>query len=505
VQGLINTETTAYQLIPPDYKKAIDQGEDFYIQFHQLTPETESMVVKIIHRYLAKFDIVYIKDTIITIVKELSNNAIKANIKRLYFKLKNLEISSSTDYRKGMETFKEEVFEGDNADIFEKLEKSQLVVRVSFKTTDEHIHISVINNIPILDSELSKINARIKKAYKYKDISEAFDDVLDDSEGAGLCLIMAMMLYKNSGLPADSFKIYKKGELTIATISIPQNISERDIHEKLTDSILKEIDEVPAFPENITEIQRQCGDPKSTIKSIAESISKDPGLTTSILKLANSAGYITVKKIDSIEEAVKVIGIKGINTLLLATGVHSVIESKYKHFESLWKSSYKRAFYAQKIAIQLKQTKVSEFAYLAGLLSDIGKIIMLSINPDVLKSLQEVSGRKGIEDTTLLEEIALGLSHSTLGGLICKKWKFNAMLVKTIDFHHRPHMAPKNIRMLVYIVYLADVFVEIENRRFRFDITDEDALEFFKLSQKEEFDRLHSILKESYSRQYGSL
>jgi len=494
-----------YTITPPDFKEAIAEGKDFYIQFHILTHEVEAQVIKIVHRYLEKYDILYIKDTIITVMKELINNSIKANVKRLYFKLKSLDINKTEDYRLGMETFKEDAYQSGDDEIFQRLEESNLVVRISFKNTENHIHINVINNIPILDSEINKINSRIKKAYKYHDISDAFEDVLDESEGAGLGLIMAMMLFKNSGLLPDSFKIYKKGDLTIAALSIPKDMSKTETKQNITQEILKEIEEIPAFPENIKQIQRHCNNPEATIREIADSISRDPGLTTSILKLANSAGYITVKKVDSIDEAVKIIGLRGINTLLVATGVHKVIDTRYKKFESVWKDSYKRAYYAQKIAMQLKKAKISEFAYLAGLLADIGKIILLSINPEQLKRLKEIAGNKAIEDPTLLEEISLGVSHSTLGGLICKKWHFNDSLIQAIEFHHRPHVSPQEVMNLVYIVYLADVFVEIENRKCRFEIVDEDVLDFFDLTDKDDFATLHSILKDTYINQLNMI
>ena len=142
------------------------------------------------------------------------------------------------------------------------------------------------------DGELSKINARIKKAYKYRDISEAFDEVLDDSEGAGLGLIMAMMIFKNIGMPPEAFRIYRKDDLTIAAIAIPQTMDKVRTRVQIAEEILSEIEEIPAFPENIIRIQKLCANPDATIKEIAGAISLDPGLTTSILKLANSAGYI---------------------------------------------------------------------------------------------------------------------------------------------------------------------------------------------------------------------
>ena len=492
-------EEPQFIISPPDYKQSINSGESFYIQFHILSPDVESAIIRILHRYLEKYDLLYIKSTILSVVKELVNNAVKANLKRLYFKIKGLDINIADEYRKGMETFKKETFQDNQGELTKKLEKSKLVVRLSFKTTGESIHISIINNIPILDNELTKTQSRIKKAYKYNDITEAFEDVLDDSEGAGLGLIMALMLLKNSGLPIDTFRLYRKNDLTIASLNIPQNLTPSESKIKVTEAILSEINEIPSFPENIVEIQRLCGNPDVTMKSIAESISRDPGLTTSILKLANSAGYITIKRVDSIEEAVKIIGIKGINTLLVATGVHKIIDSRYKKYEYVWKNANKKAFYAQKIALQLKLNRIGEFVYLAGLLSDIGKIIMLAINPTSVNQLREIAGFKGLTESDLLEEISLGISHSSLGAMVCQKWKFNEALIKTVDLHNKPHLAPETHRQLIYIVYLADIFCDIEGKKTRFEIVDEDVLEYFRLSARKDFEKLHHVLIDSFN------
>ncbi len=499
------TEEKKYLLNPPDYKNAINTGSDFYLQFPLLTPEVDALIIKIINRYLQKFDLQYIKDSIINITKELINNAIKANMKRIYFKLRELDINKTDEYRSGMETFKDDVYASDDSEIRERLVKSNLVVRVSFNLSEKHIHINVINNIPILDSEIKKIQSRINKAFNYSHISEAFEDVLDDSEGAGLGLIMSMMLLKNLGLPKESFTIYKKNELTIAGISIPQQFTEPESKMQVAEELLNEVDEIPAFPKNIVEIQRLCSNPDTTMKQIAESISHDPGLTTSMLKLANSAGYITSKRVESIEEATKIIGIKGINTLLLATGVQKIMGDRYKKFETIWQNSYKKAFYAHKIAIQMKKTKLSEFSYLAALLSDIGYIVMINMKQELTKRLREIAGRKGLDDTDLLEEISLGMSHSTLGAMICRKWRFNDGLVQAIEYNHRPYVAPEKLKQLVYIVYLADSFVEIEKKKSRFEIVDEDVLDYFNLNDRKTFTMLHNVLKETYDAQKSML
>jgi HD-like signal output (HDOD) protein len=494
LEGTIENQVV---LNPPNFKEAIRNGEDFYIQFSLMSPLVEEHLIKVLHRELENYDILYMKDMLLTVLKELINNAVKANAKRLFFRKKGLDIREKEEYRDGMETFKEEVF-SDESSILNELPEAKLVVRVFFKVLPDNLRISIINNIAILEEELVKVESRVKKAYSYKDISDAFDDVLDDSEGAGLGLTMALILFKNIGLPPETFSITTDGKLTIAKINIPRRTDAGEFSVKIAEGILQELENIPSFPENIIEIQRLCGNPDSTIREIADSIKRDPGLTTALLKLANSAGYITIKKIETIEEAVKIIGTKGINMLLVATGVQKVLDSRYKKFETIWKNSYRTAFYAQRIAMQIKHSKMSEFAYLAALLCDIGRIVLLSIGPDKINRLIEITGNRNLAETAVIEEITLGVSHSTLGSLICKKWKFNDALVKAIEFHHRPHMAPERFRDLAYTVYLSYIFNEIENRNCRFEIVDEDVLEYFNLNNRKNFEMLHKVLKDAY-------
>lgn len=498
----MNEGKPSYTIHPPDYHSAIEEGSEFYIQFHRLNEEVESLLIRIIHRYLEQYDILYLRDSIITVMKELINNAVKANLKRLFFKNRDLDIDNEDDYRLGMEAFKDVVFGEEEKEYFARLDTSKLVVRVSFYVSEYQIHISVINNMPILDSELAKIRGRVDKAYRYKDISEAFNDVLDDSEGAGLGLIMALMLFKNCGLNQDSFRIYRKKNLTISTISIPKMYSEQDKQVEVTRELLRELDDIPAFPENIREIQRLMADKESSMKDIGKAIARDPGLTASMLKLANSAGYMTVTRVETIEEAATIIGSKGINALLVASGVHDIFDKRYKRFELIWKDSEKRAFYAQKISIQLKYNKLSEYAYLSALLADLGLIIINSLNPEIMQRLKEITGYKGIEDTSLIEEISLGISHSSIGASIARKWKFNEALTHAIEFHHRPYVAPEEYQELIYIVYLADAFVEIDKGKMKFSTLDEDVLKYFRLEEKPEFDRLHQTLIKALEKQH---
>ena len=499
-----SSETTDYIISPADFKTAVQDGSEISIVFRSLKPTIEAQIIKIIHRYLAKYDILYIKDVVVVAAKELINNAVKANLKRIYFHEKGLNIDEISDYRNGMEGFKSDVFQDDSFqdDYMDKLEQSKLKVGVIFKPDSENLHLTVKNNSKILDAELKKVQTRVEKATKYADISEVFEDVLDDSEGAGLGLMMSIMMMKNSGFKPSSYSIRTDEKNTISSIIIPQKFTEEKTKENISNKILSELKEIPSFPENIMHIKQLCEDPESTVKNISEHISTDPGLTASILKLANSAGYFSMKKAETIEEAVVKIGFKGVDTLLTASGVCSIMDTKYKNkirqYDTVWKNSYKRAYYAQKIALEYKLAKINEMAYLSALLIDIGKIVLLSINPELSSKIKDIVGNKDMENFNVVEEMSLGMSFSYLGSLICKKWNFSDTITYAIEFSKKPYMAETNYKPLVNIVYLSDCMVNIDNKKTRFDFIDEDILSFFKLEKRESFEKLHNYLRENY-------
>ena len=498
---MTQAETKDFFIKPNNYLETLSSKEDFFIQFKRLTEDVESQIIKLIHRFLENYDLIYYKNTVTSIIKELINNAIKANLKRLYFESLRLDINNTKDYRKGMDNFKDDVFQKEENNIIKSLQTSKYMVRVKFGIINDNLTISVINNSQILESELSKIKSRVAKAYRYKNIPEAFTDVLDDSEGAGLGLIIALMLIKNSGFPKNSFTISRNNALTSINLIIPNKVLTQEIYIKIAEDILKEIEDIPALPDNINEIRVLIRDPESKIGDIAQAISRDPGLTASIMKLANSAGYITAKKLETIDEAVKIIGIKGINTLLIATGAQKALESKYEKYETIWTDSYKRAFYAQAITKKMQgNAKLADMAYISALLADIGKIIIMSLQTDSINKIKEINGLKNALDIDLLEEISLGISHSYLGALICKKWNFNESLTKTIEQHHKPHSAEPELKNLIFIVYLADIMVEIENNNYKFETADDEVLNLFKLNDKKKFEEYHASLKNEYNK-----
>jgi HD-like signal output (HDOD) protein len=494
----MSSSKNKYILKPENFTEAIDQKKNFSIQFVIMNRDVEIQLTTILNRLLSSLDRLYLRDALMTILKELITNAVKANAKRLYFQTKNLDINDKEDYRKGMEDFKNECLFHDSP-VFQQLLSSQMRVMVYVKMTAQFPEISIMNTSDIRPEELQKINARIKKAYKYLDITEAFGDVLDDSEGAGLGLIMALMVFKNSGFEKKDFTIASKDNKTVFTIKLSESAGQRKIKDKLSEQITKVLDYIPSFKENILRLVELCDLPESTIQEISSFIKTDPGLSSSILKMANSAGYLTSHRVSTIEEAVMKIGLKGIKTLALATGVDNIISEKFPNFKEQWEISHKKAFYSYKIAIQMKNSRVSDSAYLAGLISNIGIIALMSADIQTMDKIMKLSGLKNITHQDLIEEMTLGISHATLSAKITEKWNFDNDLTETIKYHTRPHLAPEHLHDIINTVYLAYVLIEYETKRIRYQSIDPDSLLFFDIKNEEELVKLQQILYKAYN------
>lgn len=116
--------------------------------------------------------------------------------------------------------------------------------------------------------------------------------------------------------------------------------------------------------------------PNSSISQIAEVIKKDVALSANILKLANSAAFIRSNKVETLDRAIQLIGLKELSQLLFSLGTKQILEDKFPAFLSIWEKSNQCAFYCKLIASKtdLPKDSVSNLMS-AALLHDIGEII----------------------------------------------------------------------------------------------------------------------------------
>jgi putative nucleotidyltransferase with HDIG domain len=478
-------------------KKAIQSGLPLTITTYTLPKEIEVYIEQVVDAFLRQTDQIKLKDYVIYCIQELVVNAKKANTKRVYFAERGLDINDPTDYKEGMEKFKEETL-GQIGHYLQLQKEKGYYIKVVLQLKRNIINIEIRNNVTATKMEQLRIQDKLARSRQFSSLEDALAQVLDDSEGAGLGLVILVLMLKKIGLDDDAFTIKTTDKNTIASISIPLDQTMVENLSILSETIIKNVDNLPQFPENILMVQKLINDPDSDMSTIARQISMDPALTGDLLKIVNSAQYMLSKKVDNISEAVKMVGIKGIKNLLYSYGTQKILGDDTADKKRLWEHSYKTAFYAYNLVKNFKNdNNLLDDVYVGGILHDMGKIIFSNVHPELLNKINSFCSERNMPSSTF-EDLSAGMNHAELGALIAEKWNFPERLVGAIRYHHDPGSAPDIFKDLVDTVYLANMFCEYESGNISFDQFDPGPLENFNLQSKKQIDTLLERLSSGF-------
>ena len=475
-------------------------GETVKLAFHYNSRDNIRFLNSVITKILSKIDMLYLQGVVENVMRELVINAVKANSKRVFFKKRNLDITDSDSYEEGMLEFKDYLI-GQTAELPRELKENGLRVELSLSKENEGFKIVISNNTGLLPFEEERIRLRFEKAREYNDFSDIYVDLADDSEGEGLGIPLTMLFLRNSGIGEDSFEISSEGDVTRSVFTIPLKIQTPEITSDIRQSLIAEINDLPTFPENVIELQRMCRDEKVSMNQIADKLSLDPALSASVLKLSNSAFFMVSRKIENISDALKIIGLKNLNSILLASSARRIMDERFSSYKEVWNHCSKTAFYARLIAKRAGLNGLSEMVFLAALLHDLGKIVLLAANEDLTEHIENVTRSRQMKTSTVLEEVTMGISHSSVGKLIAEKWNFPEYLVEAIAYHHSPVDPAIVNKDIVNITYLANAMCLIEAKKFDFLYFEDEVLSKYGLTKKEDFDALHAELIKQYTAQ----
>jgi HD-like signal output (HDOD) protein len=188
---------------------------------------------------------------------------------------------------------------------------------------------------------------------------------------------------------------------------------------------------------------------------MAAIILKDGGMTARILKLANSAFFGFGQEISDISQAVIYLGTETIKSLILFSNAFAEHEHlKFPGFaaESLSQHSLEAAYASKMIAVhEGEERKVTEEAYVAGLLHDVGKLMLAANLPQQYQEAIAIARREKVP-LAVVERKMFGADHADIGGYLLGLWGLPVPVVEAIALHHRPgHVAQKKFSPLTAV------------------------------------------------------
>lgn len=222
--------------------------------------------------------------------------------------------------------------------------------------------------------------------------------------------------------------------------------------------LVRRMKDLPSLPEAVVAILDVLENPRSTARDLSEALHQDQSLAARILRIVNSAYYGFPREVDTLSKAVTILGYTSIRNLILVTKTFDMFNGGARDntldLKLFWKHSLACGVAAQTIAIRLR-TGLAEEVLLAGLLHDIGKVILATHLHEEFAETVRYAREK---DLLLFEAETelLGATHADFGRWLADAWNLPHNLTEAITYHHDPTQS-KTFFVCASLVHLGDI------------------------------------------------
>ena len=219
--------------------------------------------------------------------------------------------------------------------------------------------------------------------------------------------------------------------------------------------------QLPTLPAIAEEVVEMVDNPKTSASKLGKVIESDQGLTSKVLKIANSAFYGFPKQISTVDFAIIVLGFDALKEIVISISLVSALQKKGdESFDArgFWDHSIYSGVIARRLARDLGY-RVSGEVFVGGLLHDMG---MSVLHQHFNAEYRQIAARADGSGMSFFdaEMETLGVTHAEIGGWLAERWNFPSHLVEAISKHHKPLAADENPD-LVSIIHCADVLANM--------------------------------------------
>lgn len=233
----------------------------------------------------------------------------------------------------------------------------------------------------------------------------------------------------------------KPCEKKVLVTTITRSCALRDLlNKKVLRDLLGGIQTMPSIPSLYARIMEELQSPDASVASVGEIISKDMGMTAKVLQLVNSSFFGIVRHISNAQEAVTLLGIDVVKTLVLGIEVFSTFKnaSSVISVDNIHDHCVRTGVIAKEIAFLEKMNKEkTDNAMIASILHDLGKLLLAEHFTDDYKTVMEITHQKGVPVFEVEKEI-FGVTHAEVGAYILGLWGLPETIIEGIAFHHTP-------------------------------------------------------------------
>lgn len=223
-----------------------------------------------------------------------------------------------------------------------------------------------------------------------------------------------------------------------------------------TENNLWALEDLPPFPLVATRLLEVLSQENAHITGVGRIISAEPVFASRVLQMANSPLFALQTQVKTISHAIVLLGLDRVKAITVTRAMGDFVAPilNSKSLRVCWENSLACAFVAERLARACKMDP--DFAYVAGLLRDIGRLALLVKYPESYANLLAVSGEQGF-DLMATERDLFDIDHCQAGEWLMQKMPFPADLCEVVAHHHD---APSGPFRMVHLVRVADMLAD---------------------------------------------
>jgi HD-like signal output (HDOD) protein len=239
------------------------------------------------------------------------------------------------------------------------------------------------------------------------------------------------------------------------------------------EALIGNIDHLPTPPVVFSQINRVLSNRDASVYDVAKIIAEDAGMSARVLRMANSAYYALPQPVASVRQAVVILGLESVRSVVLSAAVVEAFSGYQENPEfqdmfwrhSLATASAARVLFGGKLS-DARVARGGEEGFCAGLLHDIGKLVMVSHMPKIHAGTNTHKFYRVVEDRWVEDDV-VGANHAAIGGYLASRWKLPEVLNNAITHHHDLAVQNDEYLHLTKVVHLADYLAHWTNEQVK--------------------------------------
>jgi len=232
---------------------------------------------------------------------------------------------------------------------------------------------------------------------------------------------------------------------------------------ELLEKIKSSLDDLASMPHIASKALDLLNQEEPSSSELSKLFELDMVLTGKLLQMVNSAFYGLSKEVSTVSQAISILGFGTLRSTLISSiafDMFNKTESSLIDPKGLWFHSLGTGLFSQSIAKEMKLSNVDDY-FIAGLLHDIGKVILTQQSSDKFKIVLQTAKANRLS-TYEVEEKILGTNHSLIGHIVCEHWSLPKRISSAIKYHHNiSDTSDESVKMLSAVVQFSDFFCNL--------------------------------------------